>query len=73
MFIVVCVCVCVLERFWVSLTAFFVYHGEHSLKELPFLDILVKNVNDKIITDIYHIPTDTQQYLHFKSHPPKAL
>ena len=30
---------------------------EHSLKELPFLDILVKNVNGKIITDIYHKPT----------------
>ena len=44
---------------------------EHSLKELPFLDILIKNVNGKIITDIYHKPTDTQQYLHFRSHHPK--
>ena len=41
---------------------------EHSLKELPFLDILIKNVNGKIITDIYHKPTDTQQYLHYRSH-----
>ena len=44
---------------------------EHSLKELPFLDILIKNANGQIITDIYHKPTDTQQYLHFKSHHPK--
>ena len=41
---------------------------EHSLKELPFLDILIKNVNGQIITDIYHKPTDTQQYLHFRIH-----
>ena len=44
---------------------------EHSLKELPFLDILIKNVNGQIITDIYYKPTDTQQYLYFKSHHPK--
>ena len=39
---------------------------EHTSKELPFLDILIKNVNGQIITDIYHKPTDTQQ-------PPKKL
>ena len=44
---------------------------EHSSKELPFLDIFIKNVNAQIITDIYHKPTDSQQYLHFKSHHPK--
>ena len=44
---------------------------EHRSKELPFLDILIKNVNGQIITDIYHRPTDTQQYLHFKSHHPQ--
>ena len=44
---------------------------EHSLKELPFLDNLIKNVNGKIITDVYHKPTDTQQYLHFRSPHPK--
>ena len=44
---------------------------EHSLKELPLLDILIKRVNSQIITDIYHKPTDTQQYLHFKSHHPQ--
>ena len=41
---------------------------EHSSKELPFLDILIKNVNGQIITDINHKPTDTPQYVHFKSH-----
>ena len=41
---------------------------EHSSKELSFLDILIKNINGQVITDIYHKPTDTQQYLHFKSH-----
>ena len=44
---------------------------EYNLKELPFSDILIKNVNGQIITDIYHKPTDTQQYLHFRSPPPK--
>ena len=44
---------------------------EHSLKELPFLDIPIKNVNGQIITYIYHKPTNTKQYLHFKSHHPK--
>ena len=44
---------------------------EYSFKEQPFLDILIKNENGDIITDIYHKPTDTQQYLHFKSHRPK--
>ena len=44
---------------------------EHSSKELPFLDILIKNVNDQIITDINHKPTETQQYLHSKNQPRK--
>ena len=44
---------------------------EHSLKGLLLLDFLVKNVNGKITTDIYHKPTDTKQYLHFRSHHPK--
>ena len=32
---------------------------EHSRKELPFSDILIKNVNGQIITDIYHKPKET--------------
>ena len=45
---------------------------EQSSKELPFLDILIKNVYGQIL-DIYHKPKDTQQYLHFKSHHPKTV
>ena len=44
---------------------------EHSFKELPFLDSLNINENGQIIWDIYHNPTDTQQYRHFNSHHPK--
>ena len=40
---------------------------ECSDNELPFLDILIKKINNSIITDIYHKPTDTKQYLHFNS------
>ena len=45
-----------------------IYYGTQ-LKS--FLDILIKNVNGQIITDIYHKSTDTQQYIHFRSPPPK--
>ena len=44
---------------------------EYSLKELPFLDVLIKNEKGEKTTDIYHKPTDTQQYLHFNSHHSK--
>ena len=33
---------------------------EHSFKELPSLDILIKSQNNQIIADIYHKPTDTK-------------
>ena len=36
-----------------------------------FLYILIKNKNGQIIADIYHKHADTQQYIHFKSAPPK--
>lgn len=39
-------------------------------KQIPFLDIMVEITNKEIHTDIYYKPTDTHQYLHFKScHP----
>ena len=44
---------------------------EQNHKEIPFLDILIKNENGKITTDIYRKPTDSQRYLHFMSHHPK--
>lgn len=38
--------------------------------QLPFLDILIKNDNNSIITDLYSKETDTHQYLNFRScHP----
>ena len=46
---------------------------EHSSKELLFLEIFIKNLNGQIITDIYHKPIDTQQYLNFISHHPKTV
>ena len=45
---------------------------EHNFKELPFLDISIKNQSGQIITDIYYKPTDTKQYLHFESHQLKT-
>ena len=42
-----------------------------SLHIYILLDILFKNENGEIITDVYHKPTDTQQYLHFNSHHQK--
>ena len=47
------------------------YLEENQYKELPFLDILIKNENGQIITDIYHKSTDTQHHLYFKSHHPQ--
>ena len=47
---------------------------EYSFKELPFFDMHIKNENGEIITDIYHKPTDTQQYFHFnRYHPQNCL
>ena len=45
---------------------------ECSVKEIPFLDILLQVDGQVISTDIYRKPTDTQQYLHFKSQHPKT-
>ena len=46
---------------------------EYSKEMLPFLDILIKKVNTEIETnrDIYYTPTDSKQYLLFKSCHPK--
>jgi len=45
---------------------------EMKVKELPLLDLMIKKDGNKIITDIYCKPTDTQHFLHFKSHHPKS-
>ena len=44
---------------------------ESSEEKLPFLDILIKKENTKVHTDIYYKPTDTKQYLNYKSCHPK--
>lgn len=43
---------------------------ETNALELPFLDILVKRLDGKIVTDIFYKPTDSKQYLeYFSCHP----
>ena len=46
---------------------------ELSKEQLPFLDIMIKKVNNQITTDIYQKPTDSKQYLLFKSCHPKHI
>ena len=43
------------------------FTSNHSQKEIEFLDVLVKNENGLISTDLFTKKTDTHQYLHFKS------
>jgi hypothetical protein len=45
---------------------------DHHNSEISFLDIHLTRQNNKIITDIFHKPTDTKQYLHFKSCHPRS-
>lgn len=45
---------------------------EKSETEVAFLDISIKKEGKNVITDIYHKPTDTKQYLHFKSCHPRS-
>ena len=43
---------------------------EYSRDQFPFLNILIKKVNNQIETNIYYKPTDSKQYLLFNScHP----
>ena len=44
---------------------------EYDDEKLPFLDILIIKRDTKITTDIYFKPTDTKQYLNYKSSHPK--
>ena len=45
---------------------------ETSDKLVPFLDILVMIKGTDVITDIYHKPTDSKQYLDYKSCHPRS-
>ena len=40
-------------------------------KQLPFLDVKIKNIDNNIETDIFYKPTDSKQYLMFNSCHPK--
>ena len=46
---------------------------EYNPKELSFLDVLVYFKDGKIMTDIYHKPTDSKQYLDFFSCHPRHI
>lgn len=48
------------------------YTTEQSPDSIPFLDILVIKTGRKLSTDIYYKPTDTKQYLNYKSCHPRA-
>jgi len=53
-----------------NLHAKFKFTMEHSTKEIAFLDIRTYINNHNILTDIYHKPTDTHQFLTYNScHP----
>ena len=40
---------------------------ETNEKNISFLDVMVIKQGSRVVTDIYSKPTDTKQYLHFKS------
>ena len=46
---------------------------EWSKNELPFLDVLVKLRNNRLITDVYSKPTDMHQHLDYKSCHPEHI
>ena len=53
-----------------------VCHQQFTMKEeqdlsLPFLDVLVIRHDKTLRTQVYHIPTHTDRYLHFDSHHPQ--
>ena len=43
---------------------------ENFSKILPFLDVLIKIIESRLETSIYHKPTDSFNYLHFASNHP---
>ena len=48
------------------------FSGNSSRKSIPFLDILVIIQGNKIQTDLYRKPTDSQSYLDYKSCHPRS-
>ena len=49
------------------------YTWEHSEKQITYLDVKVKIMDNKIITDVYSKETDTHQYLDHRSCHPKHV
>ena len=46
---------------------------EHSSEQVSFLDVMVKNINNKLETDLYTKPTDSHDYLLYSSaHPQRC-
>ena len=56
-----------LQNLFQNLHPKIIFTIEHTFKEQPFFEILIKNENGNI-TDIYQKPTNIQQYLNFNSH-----
>ena len=48
------------------------FTAEQSSHDIPFLDIRIIKSGTDIITDIYYKPTDTKQYLSYKSCHPRS-
>lgn len=50
---------------------------EQSPNEIAFLDVKIIKMDTKVVTDVYHKPTDAKQYLNFYSchaaHTKRAL
>ena len=58
------------ERTINNLHPSFKFTRESHHSQIAFLDIIIYIENHKLLTDVYYKPTDTHQYLHFKScHP----
>ena len=43
------------------------FPAEYSLDKVNFLDVEVKLIGNKLLTDLYVKPTDTHQYSEFSS------
>ena len=49
------------------------YTWEWSISKVSYLDVKVKLKREKINTDVYSKPTDTYQYMDFKSCHPRCM
>ena len=42
-------------------------HMRKSKEKINFLDLVIKLTDSKIVTELYCMPTDSHQYLHYDS------